>query len=377
MMNIYWFNPENDIALGLDARGAFTPPRAAVAMRQAGALLPLLWAGDDDRVLTVDVTDSRDERVVSAVGRGGALRPWGWSRYAAEVFSRHGASGEQLPVNGLLDQWRALSHRATATALMKTIGVSEDRIPVVAESVEEAIMAVGRFGGNAMVKLPWSCSGRGVMPVGKDFDRVALERLIGGMIRRQGSVTVEPRLDCVRNFAALFYMEGGRAEYRGLSVFHTDAAGNYAGNIVAPPSVLIEKLGIDISGTVSSLRQGLEQCIKDYEGWVGVDMMEHRLEDGSMAIAPCIEVNLRMTMGVAALLASESTLFRNMGCPSGSALLASESTLFRNMGCPSGSALLHVAPPGTVLPADALTFSALRPEPGVPLRYPVITLTAL
>ena len=93
-MNIYWFNPENDIALGLDARGGFTPPRAAVAMRQAGALLPLLWAGDDDRVLTVDVTDSRDERVVSAVGRGGGASPVGLEPICRRgVFTARGIRG--------------------------------------------------------------------------------------------------------------------------------------------------------------------------------------------------------------------------------------------------------------------------------------------
>ena len=96
-MNIYWFNPENDIALGLDARGGFTPPRAAVAMRQAGALLPLLWAGDDDRVLTVDVTDSRDERVVSAVGRGGRFARGAGADMPQRCFHGTGHPGSNFP----------------------------------------------------------------------------------------------------------------------------------------------------------------------------------------------------------------------------------------------------------------------------------------
>ncbi|MDE6174295.1 MAG: hypothetical protein K2F88_01880, partial [Duncaniella sp.] len=41
-----------------------------------------------------------------------------------------------------------------------------------------------------------------------------------------------------------------------------------------------------------------------YRGWLGVDMMVYR-EDDAMKLMPCIELNLRMTMGVVALKMQE------------------------------------------------------------------------
>ncbi|MDE5685092.1 MAG: hypothetical protein K2I26_00890, partial [Paramuribaculum sp.] len=58
----------------------------------------------------------------------------------------------------------------------------------------------------------------------------------------------------------------------------------------------------------------------------------------------------RMTMGVAALLASQSPLN------------------------PWDNALLRVALPGQTVPLRALTFSALPPAPDTPLTEPVIIL---
>lgn len=169
-------------------------------------------------------------------------------------------------------------------------------------------------------------------------------------------MTVEPHLHRLRDFATLFHCQGGEVTYRGLSLFATDAAGNYSGNIVASRQVLRDMLGIDLDLTVERLKRALKECIEGYAGWVGVDMMEHRLADGTRAIAPCIEVNLRMTMGVAALFAADSPLFRSMGVD---------------------AALLHVALPGTTLPAGAHTFSSRAPQIGEPLQWPVIALNLI
>jgi len=352
-MNVYWFNPENDIALGLDAAAGYTPPRAAVETRRAGAFLPLLWAGPDDRILVIDPSDRFEEWRTGSIDPHASLHPWGWSRYAADIFSRHGAT-TSLPSPAQLSLWRQLSHRATATHVLRAMGEPDHSLPTLARTTAEALAAIESLGGHAMVKLPWSCSGRGIMPVSPEFDQDSLKSFIDGMIRRQHGITIERRLNRLRDFATLYYKEADKVTFRGLSLFHTDDSGHYAGNIVAPQCQLRQRLNLNIDHIIDKLIKALGVCLPGYNGWIGVDMMEHLTPDGRHAIAPCIEVNLRMTMGVAALLASSSAYADEFG-----------------------ESLLHMALPGTELPHGSLTFSTRTPPAGQPLPWPVIALSPL
>ena len=49
-VTLHLFNPENDLALALGCRH-YTPPPHAVAIHNAGALLPMWWAEKEDRVI--------------------------------------------------------------------------------------------------------------------------------------------------------------------------------------------------------------------------------------------------------------------------------------------------------------------------------------
>ncbi len=117
---------------------------------------------------------------------------------------------------------------------------------------------------------------------------------------------VERELEKVADFAALFKIDAGRADYKGLSIFTTDATGAYTGNLVAVEVDLRKRLAQLIElRKFDELVPPLAEIIttiygKDYEGWLGVDMMVYRDSKGRHHIAPCIEVNMRMTMGVVA-----------------------------------------------------------------------------
>lgn len=57
----------------------------------------------------------------------------------------------------------------------------------------------------------------------------------------------------------------------------------------------------------------LAEVIKgSYEGYLGVDMMICRTQNGGYAIHPCVEINLRMNMGVVARL-----IYDNYVCDGG------------------------------------------------------------
>ena len=105
------------------------------------------------------------------------------------------------------------------------------------------------------------------------------------------------------------YLADGRGgvDWVGYSLFETDLHGNYKLNLLQPDWEIERRLSLyvtpEILRTVSfRLREILQELLgTDYAGYLGVDMMICR--DGeTFLVHPCVEVNLRMNMGVVARL---------------------------------------------------------------------------
>lgn len=342
MNTLFWFNPENDLALAAGSAN-YTPPAAAVALRQGGVRLPQLWCDRSDLVLDIDLQERISNPTLIP-------EPWGWSAYTRNRLLRAGACAQNMPDDDALAHIRRLSHRRTSVELLRGLGVGTAALPVEAFTESEALRAIDSMDGDAVVKLPWSCSGRGVFYTRK-MSRGQLQSVVKGGITRQGSVMIERRLDKVADFAMLFYCDGPCVTYRGLSVFATDVSGNYSGNLIASQSILAERIDIDCAALGERISYQLGQILDGrYRGWIGVDMMICRSDNGHTFVHPCVEVNLRMTMGVAALLAAQSGRL------------------------PWDVALLRVALPGEMLPHGAITLSATEPDRRKPVRKPIITV---
>lgn len=312
-MRIFLFNPYNDLALAAPT-GHFTPPATALAVARAGACLPLWWAHESDIVLVPDEASLAVARRiateyglpdVAAIKVGpetaGELHPWGWSRHAAGLYARAGVDTALLPSARWLEDMRWLSHRRTSISVLRRLGWPEDLMPVEACAAAEA-MERYRLWGKAVMKLPWSGSGRGVM-LAHEIPDSTLQGYVEGVIRRQGSIIVEPFYRRRLDFAMLFEI-GESVEFMGVSVFAADSRGRYTGNIVAPQSELEGMLPPDIAALKLTVAEALRPIADaGYRGPAGVDMMVYDRADGrERAVMPCIEVNLRWTMGIAAML---------------------------------------------------------------------------
>lgn len=311
-MIVHLFNPENDLALAAGTE-RFTPPKAAVAMRNEGALLPLWWAGEDDAVV---VNGPINSDYLDAARRAGlhtpVLRklpftadaiasPWGWSMHARRILIDGGMDINSLPSEAQLARHRELSHRRTSLKLLKAIGEKNALLPVEATTPEVAFDAIKRFDGDAYIKLPWSGSGRGVFHT-THLSPETLGNYVRGFIKRQGSVMVEKARKRIKDFAMLFEADDKGVHYSGLSSFATDSRGAYYGNLIASQSYILSTIGSDPRYLAVTIEHALAGIIgNDYRGWIGVDMMTEE-RNGSVEIVPCVEVNLRMTMGVAAML---------------------------------------------------------------------------
>ncbi len=220
-------------------------------------------------------------------------------RVAARLLGKLLQSLEASPTMEQLQRWEALR---TTEGLQRLEALPTTECCSMSE-VEAALARDPR----AVLKAPWSSSGRGVRFVTKTDS--ALEGWLRGVLARQGSVMVEPYYNKVKDFGMEFEaLADGSIKYCGLSLFHT-ANGAYTGNIIATEQKKREMMGRYLpAALIDQVREcichHLEDMLQDrYQGPLGVDMMVIGAGDGFL-LHPCVEINLRRTMGHAALALS-------------------------------------------------------------------------
>lgn len=326
MAKLHLFNPDNDLALASGIEN-FTAPKAAVALRRAGAALPLWYGKPGDGLIAYGVNGRWLESVYNRFGieievfdhqgaNGYSAAPWGWSLAARKDFLREGFEPDALPTDEQIEHWRQLSHRRTAGTLREEVAKSLDfEIAPAAVEIDNllALRQVLNEKQALIIKSPWSSSGRGLLDtrhVGTDETLRRCE----GTIQRQGSVMVEEAYDRAADFAMLFECQDGKCQFVGYSVFNADASGSYTGNKLATDKRLLEIISAEypaerIVKTAEATREAIEKLIApSYSGPLGVDMLVARLADGSKLLDASVEINMRMTMGFVAHSLSEHFL---------------------------------------------------------------------
>lgn len=333
-MKLHIFNPEHDIALASGA-SAFTAPHAARELRSDMGYLPALWADDGDMVLVEDVEASVDAvrhlkcRVADVLfvmpedlsafqmSSGGVavgqieVCPWGWdAALARELTALNPDMAALMPDAARLAQIRAISNRRWASAHLLAPLVEGDATLVgSSEYMQDCDTLDARAAAcrQSVIKAPWSSSGRGLRYIEYPFD-THQQGWASNVIRKQGGVMIEPYYNKVRDFGMEFESRAGEIVYRGLSLFQT-VNGTYAGNIVTTdadkrdilskylPLDVIDRVRDRIVAILSPLFRGV------YEGPFGIDMMIVA-SDGHLKLHPCVELNLRRTMGHVALALS-------------------------------------------------------------------------
>lgn len=332
MKRVFLYNPENDIALAHGSAN-FTAPKNAVILSRYCAPL-MWWMGDEDdfvivpRDMPVDYMDELacwERKLTETFGAGPRLitsaegiddcvaAPWGWSLHAVRRFQDSGADISPEAIDEeRVKRLRLLSHRRTAAEINRRLCEEVEfgryglPVPVAATEVsdEEAVRQYFNRHGAFYIKLPWSSSGRGVRHVTADtFESIV--RQLGGMLERQGSVMVEPVYEKTDDFAMLFYAGHGEVKLKGYSLFFNAHGDAYGGNLIAEDDEISDRLSAKIpKALLTETGEALEKILgailgNDYAGWMGVDMMIAR-KDGGYMLVPCVELNLRMTMGVIA-----------------------------------------------------------------------------
>lgn len=345
MAKTYIFNPDSDLALA-NGDANYLSPRSARRMATDLAFLPAWYADCGDSVLiptsdalyywsktsTNNILNTEIEWITDKESIPcQPLSPWGWNPALVKQMQGRGLSDEHLPSPTLMQTLRHLSSRQTAVeVLATTMRMLADAHPLVGKSVlcltEEAIAREVESCMATMLKAPWSSSGKGLRR-GQGVYAPPLSGWCARTLEHQGAVVVEPLYDKVKDFAMEFYSPGNGAplSFVGYSSFVTDANGSYEGNrlmadeeIEADLATYLPRLTLH---TVCTTLQNLigERVSPYYRGYVGVDMMICRLfTEGESADAevfalhPCVEINLRMNMGVVAHIFYERYVMK--GC---------------------------------------------------------------
>ena len=322
-VNLYLFNPENDLAIAFGGVN-YTPPPAAQLIGRELSLLPL-WYADEGTPTIIAPPDSVSDdfrRSLEPLGlsvstitwpqlaecRVDHVNVWGWNHDLTRRLRLTGVAETLLPTPAQCDRIRALSHRRLATEVGQYLSGYIDypfpKLPIELHTPNE-VRAFTEQPEHRVLKAPWSGSGRGLYWNLYGYDR-SLAQWSNGVLQKQGVLMGEPFYDKVSDWAMEFHSDGRRVTFAGYSSFLTDGHGAYKSNRLATDDLLCRELcsavGDDL---IEQVRKSLidfftTRIASCYRGYFGVDMMLYRTSDGTVRLHPFVEVNLRMNMGMVA-----------------------------------------------------------------------------
>ena len=247
-----------------------------------------------------------------------------------------------LPTEEQLADIRRLSSRSTAVEMLPAIRrllpedttIGESLFITTADDLQSQISRFQASDSRLQVtdyifKAPYSGSGRGLR-LGRQLQSPNMRSWLARCIREQGGVVAEPYYyNKVADFALEFVVTSQGVDFLGVSVFNTDTRNVYAGNIIERQKCLRQKISnllprLDFELLIDVVKREIAcRFVGHYLGPVGVDMMvisEDRESDKSPSsniqsqssndkillsnapsqsykLHPCVEVNVRRTMG--------------------------------------------------------------------------------
>ncbi|MDR2683982.1 MAG: hypothetical protein LBB53_01210 [Prevotellaceae bacterium] len=315
MKKLYIFNPEHELAL-VNNDINYMPKSNIAQMIRDLTVLPL-WFNSDCYLKDSYVNDEWKKNaeklnlhywLVDEINYKNVteLNVWGWNRTVCNILKNKGINTNFLPNDEQLARIRDLTNRQTAIAAflflkqkMPAYHFPETPLALTSEYLVRKFLH-RRF--KSVLKTPFSCSGKGIFinqQVTKKF-----KEFTQSVIKEQKCMIAEEYLEVIQNFAMEFQITDNQVYFVGYSLFETNGKA-YAENVLMPDGEIeffLEKfISKDLLNTVKqAFIEFIEQkIIPDYNGFLGVDMFVYE-KNNSFLLNPCVEINLRPTMGLAA-----------------------------------------------------------------------------
>ncbi|MDR0573896.1 MAG: hypothetical protein LBG96_07710 [Tannerella sp.] len=238
---------------------------------------------------------------------------WGISPRSIDAFKELKQAGMSIEIPEWKEEYMLLTRRQTSAECLERL---QKKMPItpplkIPEFFSD-IKALGKYMAENMppyvVKTPLSSSGRGLYWIEDDMLDSRTLSWLNGALKKQGTVSVEPALNRIFDFAVEFFSDGnGDVTYAGLSIFETQPQGQFAGCMLGAQEMLLRRLNEfilpeDYMFLVEQVRLVLKEVVgHSYCGYMGVDMFIYKTAEGNYAVHPFVELNLRYTMGLVAM----------------------------------------------------------------------------
>ena len=318
---MYIFNPDNDLALA-NFSPHFTAPTSALKMRHDLAMLPVWYATDGALVIAEGELNNKHLSCLkellpitaSLISYGhiddyphSQVIPWGWNPRLRKEFLELRLNKQLLPSLKDIELLRSYSNRQNAVKLLEQLKLFNPKLcgeSYYYTNIDELLVYLSKARGNQVLKMPYSGSGKGIVWL-KDVITDKQTDWCRRVIRMQGGVVVEPVLDKVQDFAMEFEMSDVGIRFVGYSLFQSAPSGAYLGNVLLSDVEIEDKLSTFIERSQllelkAILKTKLSIFFPHYRGYLGVDMMVCKTEASTYQLQPCVEVNMRMNMGIVA-----------------------------------------------------------------------------
>ena len=318
---MYLFNPDHDLALA-NFMSNFTSPASARKLRSDLAMLPVWYAPDNAVVIAEGnmnhgfLKSLKSElpihnTLVSFLQLKNYLsllvKPWGWNPAVRRQLLESGIDELVLPSLAQLETIRSYSGRQNAVKLLAEL--KEMNNGFCGESyfftnIDELLSYVYASQADQVLKMPYSGSGKGIVWIKGEITDKQID-WCKRVVNKQSGIVIEPVLSRVQDFAMEFEMTDSGIKFIGYSLFQSATSGAYVGNILISDAAIEKKLSVYVDvALLSELKTKLETMLiayfPHYRGYLGVDMMICQSDDNTFQLQPCIEINMRMNMGIVA-----------------------------------------------------------------------------
>lgn len=331
MPKLHFFNPGSEEAIW-SGNINITPTANVQRMFTDLSCLPLWYADVDDYVWTEnELANSFVEEIrmmfpkMPQVFSVKKMRkpeeypllqasPWGLSPHSLYQYKLlYKKTHLPLIIPSWKERYRTLTGRRIARCVLSRLkellpGVIMPKLPTFVCFLSDIEYVVRGSRYPLILKKPYSSSGRGLHWIKSPRLNDKDIKWINGALNKQGELSIERELDKFVDFAMEFESDGqGNVSYKGLSVFGTQERGRYVGNIIGSDtfreSLLLQYVKKE---ELDMFKESLTVALSEYygryyKGSLGVDMMIYATPTGQTMIHPCVEINMRETMGTLAL----------------------------------------------------------------------------
>ncbi|GHT33082.1 hypothetical protein FACS189434_06380 [Bacteroidia bacterium] len=345
---IHYFNPGHEAAV-LNASKYYQPPLSVRTMQRDLTYLPAWYAAPEDFVFVpchsdesqnpLTATRHSDEsqnplfsRSIITINdlahrkdelRGQTIDLWGLSPQSIHFFEKLNEKyALEWKVPAWKDEYRTLSSRHTSAECLAFLienlpEIDAAVLPHFYSDISGIEEMIKNTDAKMLVKSPFSSSGRGLIWLPPTGVLARSEKqILTGMLKKQEAVSIEKALEKVLDFSLHFEIKNTDEVFIGYSVFYTNAKGAYEKSLLASQAFLEKEITQYIN--VSLLKETtrlLMQFIKQkyspvYTGCIGVDMLIYKNGE-NYALQPCVEINMRKSMGYLAIKLFEKYIDTN------------------------------------------------------------------